>query len=268
MTAPIHSGEISAMSHRFHMLVLRVCLNLALIAATSAAHAGPPYLTDDPETPPLHRWEAVLFTMGTIADGTATGVLPAVEFNYGGFDATQLHIMVPIGFQAGGHDETEFGGADIELGVKYRFIEEDEQGWRPQVAVYPQFEIPTESSRNGLSSADVDVFLPAWAQKNLDENWTVDAGGGYWINPGSGNRDYWFSGFLLQRKLSDALAVGVEAFHQTSSTLDGRASSGFNLGAVYDFDEYNHLLLSAGRGFENATVTDQFTWYVGYKITN
>ena len=97
------------------MLVLRVCLNLALIAATSAANAGPPYLTDDPETPPLHRWEAVLFTMGTIADGAATGALPAIEFNYGGFEATQLHIKVPIGFQAGGHDETEFGGADIDL---------------------------------------------------------------------------------------------------------------------------------------------------------
>ena len=126
MTAFIHSGEVSSMSRRFHMHVPRVCLILALFAATTAANAGPPYLTDDPETPPLHRWEAVLFTMGTIADGTATGALPAIEFNYGGFEATQLHIKVPIGFQAGGHDKTEFGGADIELGVKYRFVEEDE----------------------------------------------------------------------------------------------------------------------------------------------
>jgi hypothetical protein len=268
MTARIHSGEISFMSLQFQMHVPRVCLTLALLVAASAASAGPPYLTDDPETPPLHRWEAVLFTMGTLADGTASGVLPAIEFNYGGFEATQLHIMVPIGFRAGGHDGTEFGGADIELGVKYRFVEEDEQGWRPQVAVYPQFEIPTQSSRNGLSTAGVDVFLPAWVQKNLDENWTADAGGGYWINPGSGNRNYWFSGFLLQRQLGDALVAGVEAFHQTSSTLGGRASSGFNLGAVYDLDEHNHVLLSAGRGFENAAVTGQFTWYVGYKITN
>src|ERR1700734_434164 len=112
MTARIHSGEISAMSYRSHMHVLRVCLILALIAATSAASAGPPYLTDDPETPPLHHWEAVLFTMGTVADGTATGALPAIEFNYGGFEDTQLHIMVPIGFRADGYDETKFGGAD------------------------------------------------------------------------------------------------------------------------------------------------------------
>ena len=268
MTACIHSGEIYPMSHEFRTQVSYAALVLALFAATSAASAGPPYLTDDPGTPPLHRWEAILFTAGTLANGTATGVLPAIEFNYGGFEATQLHIEVPVGFHAGDHEEAEFGSADIELGVKYRFIEEDEQGWRPQVAVYPQFEIPTGSSRNGLSSAGVDVFLPAWAQKSLDENWTVDTGGGYWINPGSGNRNYWFSGVLLQRKLSDALVAGIETFHQTSDTEGGRASSGINLGAVYDFDEHNHLLLSAGRGLQNATVTNQFTWYVGYQITN
>jgi hypothetical protein len=72
----------------------------------------------------------------------------------------------------------------------------------------------------------------------------------------------------LQRKLSDTLVAGIEAFHQTSDTEGGRASSGFNLGAVYDFDEHNHLLLSAGRGLQNETTTNQFTWYVGYQITN
>ena len=262
------SGEIPTMSDRFRKHASRASTVLALLAASTPARAGPPYLTDDPEPPPLHRWEAILFTTGTLADGTATGVLPAIEFNYGGFEATQLHIMVPVGFHAGGHEEAQFGAADIELGVKYRFIEEDEQGWRPQVAVYPQFEIPTDSDRNGLSSAGVDVFVPAWAQKALNENWTAGGGGGYWINPGSGNRNYWFAGLLLQRKLTDALVVGAEAFHQTSSTLDGRASSGFNLGAIYDFDEHNHLLISAGRGLQNATVTNQFRWYVGYKITD
>jgi hypothetical protein len=268
MTDGVGSGEILAVGDRFPNHASRASLGLALLGALTPAWAGPPYLTDDPETPPLHRWEAVLFTSGTLADGTTTAALPAIEFNYGGFEATQLHIMVPVGFHAGGHEEAEFGASDIELGVKYRFIEEDEQGWRPQVAVYPQFEIPTGSSRNGLSSAGVDVFLPAWTQKNLDENWTVDAGGGYWINPGSGNRNYWFSGILLQRKLGDTLVAGVEIFHQTSDTEGGRAGSGFNLGAIYDFNEHNHLLLSAGRGLQNATATDQFTWYVGYKITN
>ncbi|HEY2445002.1 MAG TPA: transporter [Rhizomicrobium sp.] len=237
---------------------------LIFALATTAANAGPPYLTDDPEPPPLHRWEAVFFTMGAVAQGTATGALPALEFNYGGFENTQLHIELPLGFQADGGDK--FGPADIELGVKYRFIDEDERGWRPQVATYPQVEIPTASSRNGFSSPGVNLFLPLWLQKDVGENWTINTGGGYWITPGS--RNYWFSGVLLQRKLGDALVVGAELFHQTANTQGGRDNTGFNVGATYDLDEHDQLLVSAGRGIQNAASTNQFSWYLGYKITD
>jgi hypothetical protein len=239
----------------------------ALVAVATTAKAGPPYLTDDPEPPPLHHWEAVFFTMGALADGTATGSLPAIEFNYGGFENTQLHIMVPLGFAANG-DGARFGGADIELGVKYRFVEEDDSGWRPQLAVYPQLEIPVGSGSNGFATQSADLFLPVWGQKQLDENWSLDAGGGYWINPGSGNLNYWFSGILVQRKLTDSLVAGAELFHQTPSTNGGNVITGVNIGAVYDFDEHDHLLASAGTGLQNAARTDQFTWYIGYEITN
>jgi hypothetical protein len=43
-------------------------------------------------------------------------------------------------------------------------------------------------------------------------------------------------------------------------------SSGFNIGAIYDFNEHNHLRLSAGRGFQNAAVTNLFSWYIAYQI--
>lgn len=239
-------------------------LTLGIAAWAARAEAGPPYLTDDPEPPPLGHWEAVFFTMGLEAQGSGAGFLPALEFNYGGFEDTQLHIQLPVGFETG-QGGTKFGAADVELGVKYRFVEEDEQGWRPQVAVYPFVEIPTETSRNSFASPGVDVFLPLWAQKDLDENWSVDAGGGYWINPGQQN--YWFAGALLQRKITDALVAGVEVYHQSPPTLGGYSITGFNLGATYDFDAHDHLLVSAGRGLANAGASDQLTWYLGYEIT-
>jgi len=242
-----------------------VLLGLGLGVRAIQADAGPPYLTDDPEPPPLGHWEMVLFTMGLKADGTAAGALPATEINYGGFEDTQLHILVPLGFAAGEGEGAKFGGADVEVGVKYRFIQEDEQGWRPQVATYPVIEIPTASSRNGLASRGVDYFVPVWAQKDLDADWTVDAGGGYRINPGE--RNDWSSGVLLQRKLSSALIAGVEVFHQSPGSIGAPAITGFNFGAIYDFDEHNHLLVSAGRGLANANASDQFTWYLGYEIT-
>ena len=195
----------------------------------------------------------------------AAGSLPAIEVNYGGFENTQLHVMLPLGFAANGPG-TKFGAADVELGAKYRFIEEDEQGWRPQVATYPVVEIPLEPARNGFASRSVDTFLPVWAQKDLDANWTIDGGGGIWITPG--DRNTWITGILLQRKLNDSLVAGAEIFHRTPDVPGGPALTGFNLGAIYGFDEYHHLLVSAGRGLRNANATDQFTWYLGFKLTN
>jgi len=249
------------MLHRFRMLILSV----AFMAIAMDANAGPPYLTDDPEPPPLGHYEAVFFTMGLMADGIATGALPAMEFNYGGFPDTQLHVLLPLGFSTSDASGT-FGAADAELGIKYRFIEEDEHGWRPQVATYPQIGIPLGPARNGFASRSVDLFLPLWAQKDLDANWTIDAGGGYWITPG--DRNYWLTGALLQRKLSDSLAAGVEVFHQTPNAAGGQALTGFNLGAIYDFDDNHHLLVSAGRGLGTASAADQFTWYLGFEFTD
>jgi hypothetical protein len=50
--------------------------------------------------------------------------------------------------------------------------------------------------------------------------------------------------------------------------IGGKDNTGFNLGAVYDFDDHNHLLLSAGTGIQNASETNLYSWYVGYQITN
>ena len=240
-------------------------LPLAFAVLVSRADAGPPYITDDPEPPPLDRYEAVFFTTGLEANGAATGALPAIEVNYGGFENTQLHVMLPLGFSADGSG-ANFGAADAELGVKYRFIAEEEEGWRPQVALYPAVEIPLAPARSGFASRGVQTFLPLWAQKDLDADWTIDAGGGFWLTPGAQN--YWLGGVLVQRKLSDSLVAGAEIFHHTPSVAGGQGLTGFNLGAIYDFDEHHHLLLSAGRGFQNAADMDQFTWYLGFEFTN
>ena len=86
------------------------------------------------------------------------------------------------------------------------------------------------------------------------------------------NRDYWFFGWLLQRQVTKQLAIGGEIFHQTATVVfggidSGAATTGFNIGAIYDFDEHNHLLASAGAGLQNASATNLFSWYIGYQIT-
>jgi hypothetical protein len=49
--------------------------------------------------------------------------------------------------------------------------------------------------------------------------------------------------------------------------IGGKDSTGFNIGAIYDFNEHNHLLTSIGTGIQNASTTNRFSWYIAYQIT-
>jgi hypothetical protein len=105
-----------------------------------------------------------------------------------------------------------------------------------------------------------------WFQKSFGD-WTIDGGGGYWINQGGADKNFWFSGVLLQRKVTYKLTVGGEIFHQTADSIDSHDSTGFNFGAIYDFNEHDHFVFSAGRGLQNAETTNDFSWYAGFLLT-
>lgn len=104
---------------------VRAVFGLALVIGGAApAHAGPPFMTDDPEPIDCRHSEAYLFSAFDKQSGGCTLLAPAFEFNYGAAPDRHLHAMVPfVQLQpADGHDAHGLG--DIELGVKYRFIHE------------------------------------------------------------------------------------------------------------------------------------------------
>ncbi len=233
----------------------------------AAANAGPPYRTDDPEPTPLGHYEFYTFSTGTVVHDDTSGSLPAFELNYGLIPNGQLTIDAPVAFDSPSGGATQFGYGDTQVSFKYRFIQEDEKGWRPQVAVFPLVQLPTGDQSRGLGAGHVLGFLPIWAQKSFGE-WTTYGGGGYWINQGdAGDKNYWFFGALLQRKITDKLSVAGEIFHQTANTVDGDDSTGFNFGAIYDFNDHDHFVFSAGRGLQNADTTNDFSWYAGFLLT-
>ena len=240
---------------------------LAIMAPT-AAIAGPPFRTDDPEPVDYQHWEFYTFSTGTRVNGDTSGVTPAFEFNYGLIPNGQLHFGASTAFNSPAGGTTQFGYGDTEVGFKYRFIDEEKDGMRPQVAVFPLVQLPTGDENKGLGAGHVRAFLPVWVQKNFGE-WTTYGGGGYWINQDGnlGDRNYWFAGWLLQRKVTEKLTLGGEVFHQTADTVGGVDSTGFNLGGIYDFDEHNHFLFSAGRGIQHASETNLYSWYVAWQLT-
>jgi hypothetical protein len=248
----------------------RLCaaaLALALsLPALHLAHSGPPFRTDDPEPVDYGHWEVYSFTQSTRISGDSSGILPGIEVNYGALPDLQLHVIAPLAFDRPAGSGTKFGYGDTEFGVKYRIVEEDAEGWRPMVGIFPLFEAPTGNAQRGLGSGHGQEFLPLWLQKSLG-SWTSYGGGGYWINPGAGNRNYWFAGWLLQHQITEPLALGGEIFRQTATTIGGKDATGFNLGGIYDITENHHLLFSAGRGLQNVAASDAFSYYVGYQLT-
>ena len=234
---------------------------LCLLAST-ALSAGPPFKTDDPEPVDLGHLEFYLFSQGQRVPSDSNGAGPALEFNYGILPDTQFHLVLPYAYDRPEYGPAEHGLGDTEIGLKLRLVKEE--GSRPQVGIFPLVEIPTGDADKGLGAGHTQVYLPIWIQKSWGP-WTTYGGGGWWRNPGDGNRNWTFAGWLLQRDFGERLTVGGELFHTTASTMGGLSSNGFDLGGQMNFGEKHHLLFSAGRNFSGQA---QSYFYFGYQFTN
>ena len=246
--------------HRFGRFSFALFVTILLGAGTSL-QAGPPFRTDDPEPVALGHGEIYFAGLGARTPDGQVLTAPLLEFNYGALRNLQLHVVAPLAQVRPSGERWTRGYGDTEFGFKYRFIQETEA--MPQVGIFPMIEIPTGNADRGLGSGHTAVYIPLWLQKSFGK-WTTYGGYGWWRNPGEGQRNWNYAGWLLQRELSEALTLGGEVFRATASTLDGRNTVGWNLGAVINLDEHHHLLVSAGRNFSGPSETHA---YLGYQFT-
>jgi hypothetical protein len=236
-------------------------LGLAVFLVSSTASAGPPYTTDDPEPVDYRHWELYLASQSFHDKDGWTGTAPHVEVNYGAVPNVQLHIIAPLAYSIPGNGPGAYGYGDTELGVKFRFVQENK--WTPMIGTFPFLEVPSGSRSAGLGNGSAQVFLPVWLQKSFGP-WQTYGGVGVWLDLGDRDRHWWYFGWLVQRRMFEWLTVGAEVFHQTPDEPGGGSDSRFNVGAVVDFTEMHHLLLSAGRGLEGSNL---FQGYVAYQAT-
>jgi hypothetical protein len=244
---------------RMWFVLLSVWMFASLLPAP--ALAGPPFQTDDPEPVEHKHWEIYIASQFKHNRDGDLATLPQVELNYGIFPNTQIHLIVPFQYNSPSGEEAHYGYGDTELGVKFRFIQETE--WIPMVGIFPLVELPTGNQNEGLGNGKAQFFIPLWLQKSWGP-WTSYGGGGYWINPGDGNKDWWFFGWEVQREISKALTLGGELIYRTADTDGGDNSFGFNLGAIINLTENHHILFSAGSDISGPT---RFQGYIAYQYT-
>jgi hypothetical protein len=238
----------------------RLLASVILLVSARAA-AGPPYDTDDPEPVELHHWEVYLATHQSLTRGELAGTAPHLELNYGAQPGLQLHLLVPVVVDRPSGGPARFGVGDLELGAKLRFLEEGR--WRPMIGTFPFLEVPVGAAVDGVRTGQPRLFLPLWLQKSVGRL-TTYGGAGYWINPGTGNRNWWFVGWQAQVKVTRFLAPGAEVYYVTADRAGGRGDLRFNVGFVLDLGEHHHVLASAGRSLVGDT---RLQGYFAYLLT-
>lgn len=243
------------MSGKGKIISLAGCLNLLLAWRICAA---PPYLTDDPDPTDYQHWEAYLFTTGDAAAGNYLINGPVAELDYGVFPNTQLTLDLGLASAGGGGKPATTGFGDVALSVKYRFLQET-NGW-PELAIFPGLTLPTGEADRGLGNGRATYHLPLWAQKSFGP-WTVDGGGGVFLNSASGARDHPYGGVLLQRNLGGHLSLGGEMFAQGQDAEGDRGYAALNFGGSYNFTEHFSVQASAGH---SVTGDDHMLWYFGF----
>jgi hypothetical protein len=237
----------------------RWALLLFALMSTKAS-AGPPFNTDDPQPVDYLHWEFYLASVQQFERFEVDATLPHIEINYGALPDVQLHIVAPMGY-VHTSEGARYGYSNTEIGMKYRFVQETES--TPQIGTFPLIEIPTGDKSKGLSEGKIQAYLPVWVQKSWGKL-TTYGGGGFWYNPGAGQRNWGFMGWEVQYDFSKVVTLGGEVYYHTASSRDSRSDAGFNVGGFINFNDENHLLFSFGHSMLGEHL---FSGYIGYQVT-
>jgi hypothetical protein len=240
---------------RFASHASRYAVALAIALFATPALAGPPFVNDDPEPTEQGHWEIYNFATGSHTPGVTDGEA-GIDLNYGAAKDLQLTAVFPAAFEQTSAGTTVTGGV-IELAAKYKFLHQTGPTGL-DVAAFPRLFVPTHGD------ARTNLFLPVWAQKDYG-HWSAFGGGGYDINPGPGQRNYWLGGIGVSRQVSERLMLGVEAYHRGADSLGGKAYTALNVGGAWKATEHWSILASTGPGIENARSEGQYGFYLALK---
>ncbi len=229
---------------------LTFALFLAVLTTRAVAQAGPPFRTDDPETPGNKHWEINFGWIGDRNPAAGNYQVPDFDINYGLGDRIQLKYELPIAIEETRvspgmngappvPDETVVAGlGESLLGIKWRFYQHHPGdpwvGRSPSlvnktsateggaeepvvdfsVGTYPQLWLnnPTSSVRRGVVASGPNFLLPLEANARLGPI-RLDGEVGY----NFGNQSLpqsWIRGMIVGHEFSDRTEAYIEIYDQ------------------------------------------------------
>lgn len=257
----------------------------ALFPVLAFSQGGPPFISDDPDTPGNGHWEVNLGFIGDRNPFAGYYSTPDIDINYGIGNRIQLKYEVPLSIQEmrGEPGGVAAGLGNSLLGVKYRFyqrhsktrVRDGERVVKFSLSAYPQLLLnnPTGSVARDIVEPGPQLLLPLEANANY--GWIRISGEvGYWFTskdvPNS-----WIQGIVaghefrkdteLYLELHDQrdvrVAAGAQKFRETTLGLGGRIP--------IVRGHWLRLIGMGGHGLVSATQANgQPTWiaYVGLQF--
>ena len=264
--------------------LLQFLLLLVPVLGASQAHAqgGPPFITDDPDTPGDRHLEVNIGWIANHNPANASSQVPDFDFNYGVGDRLQLKYEVPIAAATDQNNTTRAGLGESLLGFKWRPYEhhragepKSDENMNFSLGTYPQASInnPTSTVRRGIVEPGPQYYLPLEFTAKLGP---VDLNGevGRWF----GNRNVpsrWGRGLIAGHEFSERLELYGEIYDlQDANSIGGapkQRAFTLDVGGRQTLDRAGHLrlLFMGGRAIQAVTrQNSEPNWiaYVGVQI--
>jgi hypothetical protein len=202
-----------------------VAVITALLAPMAWAQGGPPFLSDDPDTPGNNHWEINLVATGERNPFAGAYEVPNIDLNYGIGHRIQLKYELPLSVaeERGDTKHVAAGLGNSLLGVKYRFYahhprsQKGLKGERESIfglSTYPQLLLsnPTRSVARDVVEPGPQFLLPLEGNAKLGPI-RVSGEVGRWFG---NNRipDSWIRGLIVGHEFGNKLELYGEFYDQ------------------------------------------------------
>jgi hypothetical protein len=212
-------------------MVLPVCLILAgsRLSPLALAQGGPPFLSDDPDTPGNMRWEINTILLGDRNPSTGSYSVPNIDVNFGVGSRIQLKYEAPLAVEEtrGPSGATAVGFGNSLLGVKWRFYahhpkskesgQVDKKETNFGVSIYPQLLLnnPTGSVRRDIVEPGPQLLMPMEANAKIGPL-RISGELGYWFTsqdvPSS-----WIRGVIAGHEFKNKTELDLEFYDQAAT---------------------------------------------------
>jgi hypothetical protein len=227
--------------------LLSLAIGLVLICSSQSCAQSPPLITDDPGTPGDGRWEINIVSSMEKTRVNRSFEAPLLDINYGVGRNLQLKFEVPWLVLHSSEDEPKGGLGNMNVGVKWRFMDEDEDGI--DLSVYPQMEFKssTESVEGGLSEPAPQFLIPVQALHTFGPVELVGEVGYNIVKHGPNETFYGVAaGGNVSRRvelLGELFGSSENHFHENELV--------FNIGSIVEINRKVNLVFAVGRTIIN-----------------